>query len=218
MPAAFTGLFRSLVGNGPRACGPGAAQLTDGRIAVCTALGLKPDAFAANPADRPSMRINATSLRDIFAGFKTAFNAGFKGAQGHHRDVAMIVPSGTREEHYAWLGQFPNLREWLGDRVVKSLTAHGYGVPNRKFELTVAVSRPDVEVDRFGVFAPLMTEMGRVSAEHPDELVFSLPKAGFTSTCYDGQYFFDTDHPVGGNGSDYPAGTVANSGGGSGTA
>ena len=42
-----------------------------------------------------------------------------------------------------------------------------------------------------------------------------LVAAGFTSLCYDGQYFFDTDHPVGPNES--PA-SVSNHGGGAGTA
>lgn len=38
--------------------------------------------------------------------------------------------------------------------------------------------------------------MGRSGHEQPDELVFALLAAGFTTECYDGQYFFDTDHPV----------------------
>jgi phage major head subunit gpT-like protein len=42
----------------------------------------------------------------------------------------------------------------------------------------------------------MMTDMGRAAAAHPDELVFSLLKDGFSTNCYDGQYFFDTDHPV----------------------
>ncbi len=37
---------------------------------------------------------------------------------------------------------------------------------------------------------------GRAAAEFPDELVFALLKAGFSTDCYDGQYFFDVDHPV----------------------
>lgn len=41
-----------------------------------------------------------------------------------------------------------------------------------------------------------MEEMGKSAAEHPDELVFSLFSQGFTTTCYDKQYYFDTDHPV----------------------
>ncbi len=38
--------------------------------------------------------------------------------------------------------------------------------------------------------------MGKSAAEFPDELTFNLLRAGFTTNCYDGQLFFDTDHPV----------------------
>ena len=42
----------------------------------------------------------------------------------------------------------------------------------------------------------MMTEMGRASAVHPDELVFALLKNAHATLCYDGQKFFDNDHPV----------------------
>jgi phage major head subunit gpT-like protein len=35
-----------------------------------------------------------------------------------------------------------------------------------------------------------------MSARHPDELVFGLLKDGFTAECFDGQPFFDPDHPI----------------------
>lgn len=42
----------------------------------------------------------------------------------------------------------------------------------------------------------MFEEMGRASEEHPDELVFELLGAGTSTLCYDGQNYFDTDHPV----------------------
>jgi hypothetical protein len=30
----------------------------------------------------------------------------------------------------------------------------------------------------------------------PEELIFGLLRSGFTANCYDGQFFFDVDHPV----------------------
>jgi phage major head subunit gpT-like protein len=38
--------------------------------------------------------------------------------------------------------------------------------------------------------------MGRAAEVFPDEQIFPLLEAGLTTECYDGQYFFDTDHPV----------------------
>ena len=144
------------------------------------------------------MIINQANLVDLFRAYNAAFNAGFRSAETWWARVATPVPSATRENHYGWLGQFPKLREWIGDRQIKSMAAHGYAITNRKFEGTVAVPAEDIEDDTYGVFTPMMQEMGYSAATHPDELVFDLLAAGRTTLCYDGQNFFDTDHPVGG--------------------
>lgn len=142
------------------------------------------------------MLINKPNLDTLFNAFNAAFTKGFGGAETAYRDIAMVVPSEAESETFGWLGQFPKMREWIGDRVVRNLVAHGFKIVNRKFENTVSIQRTVIEDDRYGVFAPIMEEMGRSAAEHPDELIFSLLPQGFTSTCYDGQYFFDSDHPV----------------------
>ena len=163
------------------------------------------------------MLINAGNLILLFQGFSGAFNKGLQGAKTHFRDIAMVVPSSTREGKYGWLGQFPKLREWIGDRYVTGLVMHDYAIRNKKFELTIAVQREDIEDDQYGVYSPLMAEMGKSVAEHPDEILFSLLSQGFDTLGYVGQNFFDTDHPI----KDHETGettTASNSGGGSGTA
>lgn len=130
-------------------------------------------------------------------GFKTAFQVGFSTVTALYTSVATVITSGTSEETYGWLGDMPKLREWVGDRHVKGLSAKGYTIRNRKFELTVAVERDDIEDDKLGLYAPRFQMMGNSAAGHPDEIVFELINTGFTAECYDGQYFFDTDHPVG---------------------
>lgn len=159
------------------------------------------------------MDINPKTLTDIFTGFSGAFKKGFEGAPTAYNTVSMTVPSSSASETYGWLGQMPKMREWLGDRVVKSLMGHKYAIENRKFESTVEVDRTAIEDDKYGIFSPLFQEMGRSAAEHPDDLIFSLLAQGFATQCYDGQYFFDTDHPVG---NDAPV-SHANTDGGSGT-
>jgi phage major head subunit gpT-like protein len=112
--------------------------------------------------------------------------------------VAMEVPSTNKGNDYGWLGKLPRVREWIGDRVIQNLAAHGFTILNKDWELTIGVSRNDVEDDNLGVYNPLFQSMGNEMAMHPDELVFGLLAAGFTSLCYDGQYFFDSDHEVNG--------------------
>ena len=90
----------------------------------------------------------------------------------------------------------PRIREWVGDRVINAIKDYGYQVKNKTYESTIGIPREDIEDDRFGIFAPLFSEMGRSVALFPDELVFPLLTNGFSSSCYDGQNFFDLNHPV----------------------
>jgi phage major head subunit gpT-like protein len=137
---------------------------------------------------------------------KQGFNAAFKGAFGTAKPmwdkIAMKVQSSTGEEVYAWLGANTKLREWIGERVYQNLKLHGYTIKNKTFESTVSVPRDAIDDDQYGVYTPLMAQMGQDAAQHPDELIFGLVLLGLTTTCYDGQYFFDTDHPVGPQGAE----------------
>jgi phage major head subunit gpT-like protein len=142
--------------------------------------------------------ITRSTLQQTMQGFKTVFMKAFEGATSHADDLAMRVDSASSQEEYRWLGAFPGLSEWLGDRAVRDLTVDGFVLKNRDFEATVAVSRNDVEDDTIGVYAPLFSQLGVNARQHPDELLFTLLADGFARTCFDGQFFFDTDHPNGG--------------------
>ncbi|MFN4172148.1 MAG: Mu-like prophage major head subunit gpT family protein [Pseudorhodobacter sp.] len=142
------------------------------------------------------MIINGETLDLVFKGFKATYTDAYLQAPAHADKIAMTVPSASRDETYGWLGQFPNLREWVGPRHVKNLEAHGFTIRNRKFESTIEVNRDDIADDKIGVFKPAFSEMGQAAKRHPEELIFGLLAAGFAVNGYDGQPFFDTDHPV----------------------
>lgn len=142
------------------------------------------------------MIITPSNMSSLLLTYSAAFKNGFARAENFYSQVATEVPSASKSNLYAFLGQFPKMREWLGDRQYKNLQAHTYSVLNKPFESTVAVPKPDVEDDQYGVYSTLMEEMGYTAKLHPDELVFALLAAGASSLCYDGQFFFDTDHPV----------------------
>lgn len=142
------------------------------------------------------MIINQANLGILFTGFKASFMTGFTGVTPVWSQLATEVPSSTKTEKYGWLGQMPRIREWIGPRVVNNIAAHDYSITNKSYESTIAVPRDDIEDDTFGVFSPLMTEMGRSVASFPDELVFELAKNGWGSNCYDGKPFFAADHKV----------------------
>ncbi|WP_425318910.1 Mu-like prophage major head subunit gpT family protein [Pseudomonas nitroreducens] len=137
-------------------------------------------------------------LAALFKGYRAEYQRALSDnqAKAKWQQVATLVPSVSASNLYAWLGQFPMLKEWVGARVVKAMTAEGYEVANKLFESTVSILRTAVEDDQAGIYMPMFTEMARAAAYHPDALVFAALKAGMTSACYDGQNFFDTDHPV----------------------
>ena len=64
----------------------------------------------------------------------------------------MVVPSGTRENVYPWLGTLPSMQKWAGDRIIRNLKAHKYSIENEKFEMTIAVKRDDIEDDQVGIY------------------------------------------------------------------
>jgi phage major head subunit gpT-like protein len=161
------------------------------------------------------MIINQANLNALFDGFNTRFNQAFDGAKSYVDQIAMTVPSSARQENYAWMGAFPGFREWVGPRVIQNLSLQSYVLKNLPFESTISVPREDVDDDQYGIFGPMFSEMGRRAKTHPDELLFSVIKDAFTLDSYDGQNFFDTDHPVG-DGSNMPVTLVANTDGGSG--
>lgn len=161
------------------------------------------------------MIISSQTLRALFTGFKTTFQNAFDGAPSDYAKVAMVVPSATKMEEYGWLGTVTRFREWLGDRVIQNLKTHDFTIKNKDFENTVGVDRNDIADDTLGVYTPILAQLGQDAKTHPDELIFALLAAGFATPCYDGQYFFDTDHPViGANGQ---AISVSNFAGGAGT-
>ncbi len=142
------------------------------------------------------MITNAENLNLAFKGFKTIYTDAYDKAPVTWDRIAMTVPSTVREETYGWLGQFPKMREWLGgERQVRDIEAHSFTIVNRKFESTIDIKREDFADDRLGVFKPLFAEMGHEARQHPEEMIYALIASGFTETCFDGQYFFDTDHP-----------------------
>jgi phage major head subunit gpT-like protein len=154
------------------------------------------------------MIINQANMTGIYKTFSTVFNEALAMVDSMWPLVAMPVPSTGRSVDYKWLGEFPMMQEWLGDRVIKDLSAFSYTITNKSFESTISVDRDDIEDDQIGVYTPMIQGLANAAKVHPDILVFALLAAGFVTTCFDGQNFFDDDHPVNGA-------SVSNYGGGS---
>lgn len=144
------------------------------------------------------MLVNAKVVKNIFVNLKATFQKAFTQAPTDWTKVAMLVTSTSKENDYAWLSRFPKMREWIGDKAVKSLAAFGYTIKNKDWEATIEVDRNDIEDDQLLGYAQQAQAAGQSAAELPVDIVFALLSNGFSNLCYDGQPFFDVDHPVSG--------------------
>lgn len=157
------------------------------------------------------MDINAGSLSALAQAVQMRFNAGLERASTDWRFMAMEVPSTTGENIYPYLTQMGFIREWLGDREIQNLSQGSFKIPNKDYEETHGIKRTHVADDSYGLYGPMFEQTGQNVTNFPGDKLFETLAAGFAALGPDGQYFFDTDHPVG-------AATVSNFMGGAGTA
>lgn len=161
------------------------------------------------------MIISSDNLNKLRVGFSKAFRNGLGVADPMWNRVATRVPSTQKSQTYGWLGKLPNVREWIGARVVQNISESDYSIKERPWELTIGVDRDDIETDNLGQYDTLFQEMGVSTGGFVDQLVFGALLAGFSTNCFDGQFYFDTDHPIlDANGQTT---TFANTDGGAGT-
>ncbi|MGV3581902.1 MAG: Mu-like prophage major head subunit gpT family protein [Methylophilus sp.] len=124
------------------------------------------------------------------------FNSGLGMSEETWKLIAKRMASGGASNTYAWLSQFPAFREWVGSRLHKAVKERAYTVSNRKFENTLDVPREAFEDNNLEMYGDIAEGFGQSVIDLKNDLVFAAVKAGFASICYDGQFFFDTDHPV----------------------
>lgn len=133
-------------------------------------------------------------------GLNGAFFPAFQEAPVLWRDICSLINSDGRQEDYKWLGQVPMPVEWSGPRRTQALRDYGQSLVNKHWEATLEIDRDEFADDQTGQLDIRARDMGRRFAMHPDKIVTDLIVAGESTLCYDGQYFFDTDHLEGSSG------------------
>ena len=151
------------------------------------------------------MLVNRSNLQIIFRNLKTSFQKSFDATEVQWPKFAMRIKSTGKLNDYSWIEYFPKMREWVGEKVIKSLRGKHYEVINRDFEATIEVDRNNIEDDQLGIYRPMAEMAGYSARQLPDEIMFELLSNGFTQKCYDDKNFYAADHPVG-------AGVASNTG------
>ncbi len=140
--------------------------------------------------------VNGSTISNIFTNIKTSFARAFETTESTWEKIAMKIPSTGAQNDYAWLENFPKMRIWVGEKVIKALKAGKYVLINQDFEATISVKRNDIEDDNLGFVGVQANGAGYSAKQWPDELISDQVNGAFDTECYDGQFFCDTDHPV----------------------
>lgn len=114
--------------------------------------------------------------------------------------ISMYFTSDQESETYKWLGMSPAMRLWIGGRNAKGFRENGITVTNLHFEATLEVAVKDLRRDKTGQILLRIQEMADRANAHWASLLSTLLINGASTVCYDGQYFFDTDHSDGNSG------------------
>ena len=150
------------------------------------------------------MLVTQANLEAINVGFQTTFQSGLKAAATPFMQLATTVPSTAKLETYGWLAAMPQWRPFVGERRYKSLAEKAYILINGSWEKSTEIPIDQVEDDKLGIWTGVVGKWGASGAtELPEIQIAAALKAGSATLCYDDQYFFDTDHPVGDSGATF---------------
>jgi len=114
--------------------------------------------------------------------------------------IAMRMSSDQAVEEYAWLGSAPALREFIGGRTPAELREFSFTVSNKDYEGSITIKSKDMRRDKLGMITVRVNQLADRAMDHPAKLLSALIIAAESTVCYDGQYFFDTDHVEGESG------------------
>ena len=114
--------------------------------------------------------------------------------------VSNLFNSDQASETYPFLGQSPAMREWVGGRQAKGLSANSLTITNKHYESTLEIALRDMRRDKTGQIEARVNEFADRSMTHWASLLSTLIINGTSTVCYDGQFYFDTDHSEGSSG------------------
>lgn len=144
------------------------------------------------------MGTNVLSSRAIIGEFYARLE---QGAAGWANSLSFPVTSTQETEDYKWLGMSPVFREWVGGRQPKGLRDQAYSIRNKPWESTLEIGVDDLRRDKTGQIMVRVREQADRANAHWARLLSTAIINGESTVCYDGQYFFDTDHAEGESGS-----------------
>lgn len=104
-------------------------------------------------------------------------------------------------EDYAWMGMVPQMTELRGEKKFSQLRDTEWTIKNVQYQAGITIPEKHVLYDKTGQVQIRVNELADRANAHWAKLITTLILNGGAALCYDGQYFFDTDHSEGDSGS-----------------
>jgi phage major head subunit gpT-like protein len=108
------------------------------------------------------------------------------------RAMAMmtVTRSTKASEDFAWLGDLPGMKEWIGTKDLGGISDYDFTIKNKDWYTGFSIDRNEIEDDQVGAIMPRVAAMAQVAALWPYRLVLQLLDDGDSGLAYDGSAFF----------------------------
>lgn len=141
--------------------------------------------------------IKDDKIKALDTTIKLNFNEGLKmPVDETYKRFTMNIPSDSSSNTYEWLSEFPIAQEWKGSRKLKNVSMRTYEVDNKDWESSIEVHENDVADNKLASKFIAAKGLGYSINEIVPRQCYLALKKGHETLCYDGQNFFDTDHPI----------------------
>lgn len=141
--------------------------------------------------------VRTSALEALRTGLNTNFLEAFKSPKDTVFDqVCTTITSEKKKILLAIADMLPQMREWVGERKFYNAAEHSTELTNPHYELSMEVDADDVDDDEYAGYLLQASGLGERAGLHPDVLLATLMQAATGIIGFDGQFFFDTDHPI----------------------
>lgn len=142
------------------------------------------------------MLINTQNLQFLFLQFLQTFQVFYSKQPTYFQFYASEMPSSTETNVYGWIAEMSGMVRWTGARQIDDVVARDYSLKNADWEKTIALERNKVMDDTWQLFGNAVEMLALQGAWWPDDVCTQTLVDGISVDCFDGQPYFDTDHPV----------------------
>jgi len=147
-------------------------------------------------------------VKFLLTGMKTTFMKEFKTLPEIYKEVSTVTTSTKDKETYPWLGESPEVEEWVDERKERVVSEHYFEIINRSWANTIALDRDALDDEQYSQIPLRAKGLAKKFASFFNKAAFTLIAQGNLTTGtsglfngktisgFDAKAFFASDHPI----------------------